>query len=122
MGNRLHLGRGLASLGMELVDVISNGGAFADGVWHHEPGETRQVLALVQQVDPATLDPSVDGDGVEASILIQTTDAPLSATHEESQSAGDVVRWKGQLWRVIQAGDWQRNGYYNQLGVRFDGF
>lgn len=101
----------------KMIVERTTGSGYVDGLWVKGTITTFKTLASAQQPTPKQLETLPEGDRARDPFLF-ISKKPLLAADDKTNTAADLVTFKGQKYKIIKVGDWSSYGHTMAFGVR----
>lgn len=102
----------------EIVTVKrTTGGSYVDGIYVQGSESTFKTICSVQQPSPIELQNLPEGER-DKDIRKFISKKPVFTTSDRDEIIADLIRYKGNDYKIISAGDWDSYGHTTSFGVR----
>ena len=92
-------------------------GGYVDGIWQSGVPTQFQALCSVQQPTPAQLEYLPQGER-DRDVRVFISRLPIYTTRDREGSQADEIEYKGSVYRLIDAADWDSYGYTRAMGAK----
>ena len=109
------------ALCMDTAEVVTvtrtTGGGYVDGLYVKGGQSTFKTICSVQQPSPKELQNLPEGER-DKDIRKFISKKPVFTTNDRDGDIADSIRYKGNNYKIISAGDWDSYGHTTSFGVR----
>jgi hypothetical protein len=101
--------------------VTRSSGAFGIGGWIEKPADILELSGPILVASAKELNQVDEADRVQGAMVFYCT-CEIFETHNTRQpGTSDLIKWRGDDFRIAKVWQWTDYGYYKAFGVRISG-